>query len=130
MREVNSYSFGTEDISHFRIIYGDEEYIKNEVKPKSITFGHGYPNPFQDQLTIPFTLPKSGANYTVNISVFDLEGKMVKQLINKNYAAGYYTVTWNSLDDIRSVNRGIYILKMMVKSNEINTILTRKIIRH
>jgi len=129
MKEVGSYTFDASGVDQFRIFFGDDTFISNELKPSSITFGHGYPNPFRDQLTIPFTLPESHSSYKVNISVYDLTGKKVTLLIDENYASGYYTVNWNSLEDKAVVGKGIYILKMVVNSDEINRVFTRKIIK-
>jgi hypothetical protein len=130
MKEMNSYSFDAAGVDQFRILFGDNAFISNELKPNSIIFGNSYPNPFRDQLIIPFTLPESNSEYNVNISIYDMTGNLVKQLTNEYYSSGYYAVSWNSLEDDRTLHSGLYIIKMMVRSDKINTILTGKVMRY
>ena len=130
MKEVKSYSFNASGMDHFRIMFGDNSFINSELKPESVTFGQVFPNPFIDELTIPFTLPVSESDYKVNISVYDLTGNMVKQLADDYYHPGYYTLIWNSLEGTRSLQNGIYVIKMSVQSDKINTSLIRKVIKY
>ncbi len=48
-----------------------------------------YPNPFSVSTNISFNLPK---NSHVNLSVFDISGRLVKTLINENRTGGQYVV--------------------------------------
>jgi hypothetical protein len=130
MKEVSSYTFKATGNEQFRIIFGDDSFIEKELKPQSVSLGQGYPNPFRDELTIPFSLPESDSGYKVNISVYDLTGNMVKQLANEEYAPGYYTVKWNSLDQAGILGRGIYLIRMVVNANGQSIILTKKAIRY
>jgi len=130
MKELNSYVFNASGLDQFKIIFGDENFVNNELKPQIVILGDGYPNPFRDQLTIPFTLPKSNSAYMVNISIYDLKGNMVRQLTNEEYSSGYYTVNWNSMGDSHMLSNGIYIIKMTVKSNHFNTIIHKKVLRN
>jgi hypothetical protein len=129
MKEINSYSFEASGLDQFRIVFGDESFVNNELKPQSITLGDGYPNPFRDHLTIPFSLPENNADYLVNISVYDIKGKMVNQLTNQNYAPGYYKVVWNAMEDAGFQNRALYFVRMTVESKGISKVLTGKIIQ-
>jgi hypothetical protein len=51
-----------------------------------------YPNPFNNQTTIGFRLPKEEI---VRITVYDLRGKLVATLTDGYYQAGSYSTTWN-----------------------------------
>ncbi len=62
-----------------------------------------YPNPFNPQTTISFGLPEKSF---VKISVFDLNGKHIKTLLNNMIAAGFHKVNWNAGD----MPSGIYII--------------------
>jgi hypothetical protein len=50
-----------------------------------------YPNPFANNTTISFNLK---SNSFVNLSVYDVSGRMVAQLINENRSAGTNTVVF------------------------------------
>jgi hypothetical protein len=129
MKQVKSYTFNASGNDQFRIIFGDDSFVNDELKPEVLTLGQGYPNPFGLELNIPFTLPESRPNYHVNISVYDITGNLVKQLTNESYDPGYYTVTWNSMDGKAIQGRGIYLIRMYVESGDVSNVYTRKVIR-
>jgi hypothetical protein len=129
MKEVKSYTFNASGNDQFRIIFGDDSFINDELKPATITLGQGYPNPFRNELTIPFTLPDNMPKYKVSISVYDITGNLVKQLTNKAYNPGYYTITWNSVEGKGIPGRGIYLIRMLVESGDHSNVYTRKVIR-
>jgi hypothetical protein len=129
MKNENSYTFNASGSDQFRILFGDSDFIHGELKPKIVVLGEGYPNPFRDRFTIPFTLPDSDMNYIVNISIYDMKGNMVRHLVNDEYASGYHTVDWNSMEDAGEFGRGIYLIRMTVRSNNLNTVISRKILR-
>ena len=129
MKEVKSYTFNPSGNDQFRIIFGDDSYINEELKPALYTLGEGYPNPFLNQLNIPFTLPENASTYQVNISVFDITGNLIKQLTNSTYDPGYYTITWNPIEESGTPGRGVYLIRMIVDNGENSSIFTRKVIR-
>lgn len=66
-----------------------------------------YPNPFNDKLVIYYNLLNKSQ---VILSVFDINGKVVEELVNEEQQSGKYTKTWDSV----SLSEGIYILKLQV----------------
>jgi hypothetical protein len=77
--------------------------------------GQNYPNPFNSETWIPFSLT-SPANVT--ISIYDLKGKLIKQLklgwlpagnyLNRNTAA-----YWNGLNNnAEPISSGVYFYKI------------------
>ena len=54
---------------------------------------------------IGFAIPEDGY---VNISVYDLQGRQVAELIDGNKVAGYYKLSWNAT----SQASGIYFVRM------------------
>lgn len=67
-----------------------------------------YPNPFNQETNIAFTIPSATE---VTIEVFDLTGKLVTQLFNKQIPAGRHKIVWPTPD----IPEGIYLLKMTTK---------------
>ena len=69
-----------------------------------------YPNPFNPSTSINFTVPELS---DVNISVYDINGRLVNTLINNTFSAGEYNVTWNG-DDMagNKVAAGIYMYNL------------------
>ncbi|MCF7923291.1 MAG: FG-GAP-like repeat-containing protein [Candidatus Marinimicrobia bacterium] len=73
-----------------------------------------YPNPFNPSTTITFNVP---SNEVVNLTVYDMRGKVIASLLNKSMNAGSYDVTWGGLDDQgRQVASGAYIYTLKTSS--------------
>jgi hypothetical protein len=68
------------------------------------------PNPFNPATIIRYDLDKA---QDVTLRVFDLTGRLVATLTNKNMPAGRHTVSWNGTDDHgRSVASGMYFYRL------------------
>jgi len=73
-------------------------------------FLSNYPNPFNPTTTISYNLPNSGQT---EISVYNIKGQLVKQLVNEFQESGEHTITWNGKDDSDNpVSSGIYFSKV------------------
>jgi len=71
------------------------------------------PNPFYSSTTIRYDV-KEFSN--VQIAIYNVLGEKVKTLVNRNHAAGQYTVKWNGADDSGSqVPGGMYLCRMIAK---------------
>jgi hypothetical protein len=69
-----------------------------------------YPNPFNPETTIRYTLPARGR---VTIDVFDARGAHVARLVDAVAPAGAYTVTWNGHDNRgNAVGSGVYFARL------------------
>ena len=81
-----------------------------------------YPNPFNPVTTLRYDLPE---NSHVNITIYDMLGRQVKNLINQTQDAGYRSVHWNATDDYGSpVSAGIYLYQ--IQAGEF--VLTKKMV--
>ncbi|MCL1827497.1 MAG: T9SS type A sorting domain-containing protein [Candidatus Cloacimonetes bacterium] len=73
-----------------------------------------YPNPFNPETTISFSLATKG---TVSLEIFNIKGQKVKTLLDEVREAGKHTITWNGIDDSGlSVGSGIYFYRMSTDS--------------
>ncbi|MBN2280483.1 MAG: carboxypeptidase regulatory-like domain-containing protein [Candidatus Marinimicrobia bacterium] len=75
------------------------------VIPESYSLSQNYPNPFNPTTTIQYTLKNS---VNVKLTVFDLNGKVIQELVNKHQIAGTYFVSWNAGNN----PSGIYIVRL------------------
>jgi len=64
-----------------------------ELKPNGYSLEQNYPNPFNPVTTIEFTLPVTAQ---VSISVYDISGQEVLQLVDKKFPAGTHNCIWNA----------------------------------
>lgn len=77
----------------------------NEIAVKYL-LSQNYPNPFNPSTNIDFSIPNTGL---VTIKIFDVTGREVKTLVNKEYAAGNYKVTF----DASYLSTGVYFYTLI-----------------
>ena len=69
-----------------------------------------YPNPFNPNTTIKYQLPKASH---INITMYDVLGRIVRVLKDEKQEPGYYTLQWNGKDKFgNSVPSGTYFYQM------------------
>ena len=71
------------------------ECLNSEI-PNEFILYQNYPNPFNPYTIIEFDLDK---NDYIDLSIFDLNGKKVKQLVKKYMLNGNHKIRWNGKDD-------------------------------
>jgi hypothetical protein len=75
-----------------------------------------HPNPFSSSTTIGFSLATESR---VNLSVYTVEGRRVKVLIDRHLASGVHQATWTGDDDRgRPVAPGIYFYRLEADGSE------------
>ena len=84
--------------------------VKVEVPIKETALFQNFPNPFNPATTIVFYLP---VVEHVNITIYDISGKKVRQLVNKTLTYGTHRMEWNGRNDQNKlVGSGIYFYKL------------------
>ena len=68
-----------------------------------------YPNPFNPTTTIKFALPTQSQ---VSVTIYDILGREVKELVNDKLQAGYYHFTW----DATRFASGVYFYRIEAQS--------------
>lgn len=88
-------------ITHWLVV--DVGWGVEETQPVARNFGLGdnYPNPFNNTTVIPYTLDRA---MDVQISVFDVNGRLVESLVNGSVTAGQHTAVWAG----EGVTSGVY----------------------
>jgi len=86
---------------------GDEENI---VAPARYELEQNYPNPFNPTTTIEFTLPHRA---NVEITVYNVLGQQVYNLVSQSLPAGTHSVEWDGRDKSgNTVSTGIYLYRL------------------
>jgi hypothetical protein len=80
--------------------------MKRFAIPENYTLSQNFPNPFNPETTIEFGIPQ--ANF-VELSVYDINGNLVRTLISEEKRAGNHWIKWDARDEngLR-VSSGIY----------------------
>jgi hypothetical protein len=76
------------------------------------------PNPFNPRTVISFDLARSGP---VRMDIYDLKGRRVRQLANRNYEAGRHEIVWDGRDSRGGETAsGLYFFRMSTE-DEVQT---------
>lgn len=73
-----------------------EKIIPQGVKASKFTLYSNYPNPFNPETTIKYSLPGNGL---VILNIVDITGRIVKTLVSGNKSPGMHEVVWDGRDN-------------------------------
>lgn len=94
-------------------VYVYPTHISNKEKnkfPEKIYLSQNYPNPFNAETTIQFTLPMTSH---VDLIVFDVRGREMKKLVQRELEAGSHQIKWDGKDSYGgNVASGLYFYKI------------------
>ncbi len=79
--------------------------------PAEYALHPGYPNPFNPSIKLPFDLPEGTP---LSLVVYDIMGREIARLVDRDMTAGYHQVMWNGRDSVgREVPTGVYIARLV-----------------
>ncbi len=89
----------------------DEDNLPGDEAPDlRLALDQNFPNPFNPATTIQYNLQRPG---DVRISIFDVQGRLVRTLVEGSRAAGPNSVIWNGMDDQgQAAPAGTYVYRL------------------
>ncbi len=110
----------------------DINFNETETENFQLTVGNfqlsNYPNPFSLETTISFSLTNESTEENIEITIYNIKGQKVKQLVinsANNFSAGHHSIVWDGKDyNDKPVSNGIYFYH--IKAG--NFIKTKKMI--
>ena len=73
------------------------------------SLSQNFPNPFNPRTSVSFSLAEKGR---VKVSVYDVDGRLVRVLVDEEREAGPHTVTWYGRNDAgQALASGVYFMK-------------------
>ena len=97
------------------------DYINSEIV-QSYVLATNYPNPFNPSTTISYELI---GDSNVNISIYNIMGQEVANLVNDFKATGSYSVIWNGTNSSGiEMPSGVYIMKLDTDTQSISNKLS------
>jgi hypothetical protein len=79
----------------------------NKASPELFTLHQNYPNPFNPVTNLDYDLPEDSF---VNLTVYDMLGNVVNNLVNKNQGSGPKSVQWDATNNQgQPVSAGVYL---------------------
>ncbi len=85
--------------------------IVSENVPEDFSLHQNFPNPFNPETTIGYTLNNGG---TVKIDIFNIQGKLIEELFNGFQPSGYHNISWAA----NNMPSGIYLCRVSSGSVE------------
>jgi len=64
--------------------------------PESFVLHPAYPNPFNPTTTLRYDLPEDA---TVTITIYDMMGRIVSNLVSSQQNAGYKSIQWDATNN-------------------------------
>jgi len=84
------------------LVEKNDSFILNNI--------YNYPNPFNPITTLKYDLPDEGL---VKITIYDMTGRIIKNLVANNQSSGLKSVRWNGKDNFnKPVNTGVYLYQI------------------
>jgi len=88
------------------VVVGTDNTASNQI-PEFIGISQNYPNPFNPVTSFRYDLPKDSF---VNITIYDILGNVVRNLINKKEISGYKSAQWDATNNAgQPVSAGLYL---------------------
>lgn len=84
--------------------------LKNKIIPQKFILHQNYPNPFNPITNIQYQLFEDSY---VNVTVYDMLGNLVNNLVDRNQISGFKSVQWNGTNNQGEfVSAGVYLFKI------------------
>ena len=78
-----------------------------DVIPDEFVLHQNYPNPFNPTTILSYDLPENGL---VNITIYNIMGRLVRTLVNSSQTAGHKSIQWNATNNRNEpVSAGLYL---------------------
>ena len=101
------YGGNTPDMGAFESPYVGFLGLNGIDLPDEFALHANYPNPFNPITTLKYDLPEDGM---IKITIYDIMGRLVNNLISARQNAGYKSIQWNATNNQgQPVSAGVYI---------------------
>jgi len=99
--------------------HNNNNSINNNLVKITSLLNQNYPNPFNPTTNISYSLSKDGF---VSLSIYDMAGRVIKNLVNENKKADNYQVNWNASNDLNhKLASGVYYYQLKVDNKVVDT---------
>jgi hypothetical protein len=95
----------------FADVVVDSDPVDNGSLPTVFALDQNYPNPFNPSTDISFALPTAGR---VSLTVYNVLGQEVENLVNEHMEAGNHTVTWEA----SNYSSGVYFYRLVADNDK------------
>jgi len=113
VEQDRAYYYWVVDISSEGIAtFHGPKSVRTLSAPKYYALDQNYPNPFNPSTSIHYMLKERGR---VHLTIYNIRGQLIRDLVDSEQAVGEYTVVWDGLDNNgRVVPSGTYLYSISV----------------
>ncbi|MCB0732860.1 MAG: DUF3160 domain-containing protein, partial [Ignavibacteriae bacterium] len=91
----------------------------NSIIPQSFITAQNYPNPFNPSTVISFTVPLNSERANTKLTIYSIQGEVIKELVNENLNPGSYLIRWNGDNKFgNNVSSGVYFYEVRNGTNK------------
>ncbi|NQT63822.1 MAG: S8 family serine peptidase [Candidatus Marinimicrobia bacterium] len=98
-------------VDHVEFLIPEAVAINDDLSlPTEFTMTQNFPNPFNPSTSIRYALPEMSS---VNLQIFDIQGKLVKTISSPDAVAGWHKMRWNGQDNNgQTASAGVYLARL------------------
>jgi len=107
-----------DDVSISTTVTPTETEVVDEADDRLpiVSLHQNCPNPFTPSTSVLFTMREGGA---VHLAIYNIEGRLIRTLVDAYKAPGDHVVLWDAKDDLGSdVAAGVYLYRIAVGRSE------------
>ena len=112
MKTNNSYILPS-STGELQVLFGNHDHINQKMDELLPLFSSPYPNPAEEQVTIPFRIPTTTDKMEVSIKIHDVFGRPVTTLTERIFQKGSHEVVWNP-----QCEAGLYLIHLQAGDRE------------
>ncbi len=124
VEQGNTYKYRLADVDYNGVVtYHGTHEVFVESNPLSSTANNfsvlAYPNPFNPSTTIRYSVPSVEKIQTTTVlaTIYDITGKLITTLVNKEQSAGWHEMLWDGTNQNgQEVPGGVYLSRITVGS--------------
>ncbi|MEK6650139.1 MAG: hypothetical protein AABY75_04130, partial [Bacteroidota bacterium] len=111
---------------NFRVVVGRKDYLAEnsggvDLYPQQFQLFANYPNPFNPETMIRYTVSDRPGRLFVSLKVYDMLGREVAVLVDREQGAGYYEIPFRGA----SLSSGPYFYRLQVTEENGNALYAR-----
>ena len=106
---ITNFNWNEEDVLDVaaEMVIGHGLHVHSTEIPSVFSLSQNYPNPFNPYTNIRYDIPK---DVFLNISIYDMMGKMINNIVNQHQNPGHFSVVWDGKNtNGENVAAGLYI---------------------
>jgi flagellar hook assembly protein FlgD len=100
----------------------EDDMGKNKSSsPESMMLLSNYPNPFNASTVIKFTVPYDLSFQRAKLTIYNIQGEVIRELLDENLASGTYLTRWDGMNASGSVvPSGVYFYNLRLGAKSLS----------